>query len=203
MAFPRAYHHLTLLPDGNVLATGGGDTTDAVALDGAIAPAELWSPSTQTWTPLAPMKTPRLYHSIALLLPNAKVFVGGGGRFFGREDPTDQLSFEIFSPPYLFKGPQPVITSAPLTTGYGAPMAVQTPAAAGIASVVFIKPGSATHSFNGDQRFVPLSFTTSGTTLNVQAPANANLAPPGTYMLFIVDANGVPSVAKFVKLQLP
>jgi hypothetical protein len=201
MAFPRAYHHLTMLPDGHVLATGGGDTTDAIALDGAILPAELWTPSTKTWTTLAAMKTPRLYHNIAVLLPDARVFVSGGGRFFGADHPTDQKSFEVYSPPYLFRGPRPTITSVPATATYGAQIAVLSPDAATIASVVLLKPGSVTHSFNGDQRFVPLSFTKAGSTLNVTMPGDAHLAPPGSYMVFIVDTNGVPSVAKFVKLQ--
>jgi hypothetical protein len=201
MAFARAYHHLTLLPDGQVLATGGGDTTDAVGFDGAVAPAELWSPTTEKWTTLAAMQTPRLYHSIALLLPDARVFVSGGGRFFGEPHPTDQLSFEVFSPPYLFKGTRPTITSAPTTATYGSSMSVLTPNAAAIASVVLIKPGSATHSFNGDQRYVPLSFAQAAGGLSVQAPASANLAPPGYYMLFLVDGNGIPSIAKFVRIQ--
>jgi hypothetical protein len=200
MIFPRAYHNLTLLPDGQVLVTGGGDTTDAVGVDGAIAAAELWSPVTETWTVLAAMQRPRLYHSIALLLPDARVLVGGGGRFSGPVADTDQLSVEIFSPPYLFKGARPVISSAPATTTYGATMAVHTAQAASIASVALVKPGSVTHSFNADQRYVPLSFAVSGGTLQVHAPANANLAPPGYYMLFIVDTKGVPSVARFVRI---
>ena len=201
MAFPRAYHNLTLLPDGHVLVTGGGDTTDAVDLEGAIAPAEMWSPLTRTWTTLAAMQTPRLYHSIALLLPDARVLVGGGGRFSGPSPTTDQLSIEIFTPPYLLRGTRPVITTAPTTTTFGASFLVQTPDAARIASVAFVKPGAVTHSFNADQRYVPLSFTVSGTQLTVQAPANGNLAPPGYYMLFVVDTAGVPSVAKFVRIH--
>ena len=89
MAFPRTYHNLTLLPDGTVLATGGGITTDAIDAGGAVEPAELWSPVTQTWTTLAGLSVPRLYHSIALLLPDGRVLVAGGGRFFGAPDPTD------------------------------------------------------------------------------------------------------------------
>jgi hypothetical protein len=201
MAFPRTYHTLTLLPDGSVLATGGGISTDAVDPDVAVAPAELWSPITQTWTTLASLSAPRLYHSVALLLPDARVLVAGGGRFFGGPDPTDQLSGEIFSPPYLFKGPRPVITSAPATAAYGATIPVQTPDAARIASATLVKLGSVTHAFNADQRYLPLSFAVAGEGLNVQMPANANLAPPGAYMLFILDTNGVPSVAAVVRMQ--
>jgi Concanavalin A-like lectin/glucanases superfamily/Domain of unknown function (DUF1929)/Bacterial Ig domain/Kelch motif len=202
MAFARAYHNLTILPDGSVLATGGGTTTDAVGLSDAILAAELWSPVTQTWTTLASMQTERLYHSIALLLPDARVLVSGGGRFFGEPHPTDRPSHEIYSPPYLFRGTRPVITTAPTSVTYSTTMQVQTPDAARIAAVSLIRPGSVTHSFNRDQRLVPLPFTVlDAGTLTVQTPASANLAPPGFYMLFLVDTSGVPSVAKFVRIQ--
>jgi hypothetical protein len=201
MVFPRTYLNLTLLPDGTVFAVGGGVTTDAVAASDAVHPAELWSPVTQTWSTMASLQTPRLYHSTALLLPDGRVLVAGGGRFFGQPDPTDRLSAEIYSPPYFFKGARPVITSAPATTTYAASISVQTPDASRIATVSLIRLGSVTHSFNMDQRFLQLPFTVTGGTLNIQAPANANLAPPGHYMLFILDGNGVPSVAAIVKLQ--
>ncbi len=100
----------------------------------------------------------------------------------------------------MFKGPRPTITSAPATTSYGANMFVATPDATAIASVSFIRTGSVTHAFNQDQRFLPLTFQQTAGGLTVQAPANANLAPPGHYLLFIVDANGVPSVAKIVRI---
>jgi len=201
MVFPRAYHTLTVLPDGDVLVTGGGPTTDAVGVNAAIRTAELWSPATETWTTMASMKNARLYHSTALLLPDARVIVMGGGRFNGVNEPTDQLNAEIYSPPYLFKGSRPAITFAPAQIGYGQTVAIQTSDASRIAKVSLIKLGSVTHAFNMDQRYVPLSFTVGSGTLNVQTPPNGNLAPPGHYMLFIVDTNGVPSVGSIVNIQ--
>jgi hypothetical protein len=201
MMFARTFHTLTLLPDGTVLATGGGPTTDAVGVGSAVLAAELWSPVTETWTTLANMQKPRLYHSTALLLPDARVLVMGGGRFNGLNESTDQLSSEFYSPPYLFKGARPAISSAPATAAYGGNISVQTPDAARIASVSLVKLGSVTHSFNMDQRFLQLQFTATGGILNVQAPGNANLAPPGYYMLFILDTNGIPSVAAILQLQ--
>jgi hypothetical protein len=201
MVFPRTYHTLTLLPDGTVLATGGGVTTDAVGVDGAVRHAELWSPVTETWTTMASMQKPRLYHSTALLLPDGRVVAMGGGRFNGVNEPTDQLSSETYSPPYLFKGTRPTISTAPATATYGGTIAVQTPDAARIAAVSLLRLGAVTHAFNQDQRFVQLPFTTISGALTVQAPANASLAPPGYYMLFILDINGIPSVATTLKLQ--
>jgi hypothetical protein len=146
------------------------------------------------------MHAPRLYHSTALLLPDARVLVSGGGRFNGTNEPTDQPSGEIFAPPYLFKGPRPTISSVPAQISYGQTFAVQTSDAANIASVALMRTGSVTHSIDMNQRYVPLSFTASSGILSVTGPANTNFAPRGYYMLFIVDTNGVPSVSRFVKL---
>jgi len=110
------------------------------------------------------------------------------------------LNAEIYSPPYLFKGARPTVTSAPSTLGYGSQFAVQTPDAANISSVALLRLGSVTHAFNENQRYVPLTFTASTGSVNVTAPANGNLAPPGHYMLFLVNSNGVPSVATFVQM---
>ena len=201
MAYARTYHVLTVLPDGTVLVTGGGATTDAVGVSGGALPAEIWSPATETWTTVASMAAPRLYHSTALLMPDARVLVMGGGRFNGVDEPTDQLSGQLYSPPYLFKGARPTITAAPGSATYGATMAVGTPDAGRIASVALIRLGSVTHAINMDQRFLSLGFTAGSGSLSVQAPANANLAPPGHYMLFLVDTNGVPSVAATIRIQ--
>jgi len=198
MAFGRAYHTLTLLPDGNVLVTGGGRTTFDYGVDDAVKQAELWSPTTENWTTLAAGSAPRLYHSVALLLPDATVLVSGGGRSPG-PDPRDQESAEVFAPPYLFKGPRPVITGSPATASYNQPIAISTPNAASIAKVSLVAVGNTTHGFNMNQRFVPLVFSNVSGTVTATTPANANLAPPGWYMLFLVDTNGVPSEAAFIR----
>ncbi len=198
MAFARTYANTTLLPDGNVLVTGGGTTTGATDVANAVLPAELWSPVTETWTTLTSMSAPRLYHSEALLLPDGRVLVSGGGRFNDGTEPTDQFSAEFFAPPYLFKGSRPIITAAPSQLSYGQGFAVQTPDAAGIAKVSLIRFGSTTHANNMSQRYIPLSFVPGNGSLTVTAPVDANLAPPGYYMLFLVDTNGIPSVAAVV-----
>jgi Domain of unknown function (DUF1929) len=145
------------------------------------------------------MHAPRLYHGNAILLPDARVLVSGGGRGMGQVSSTDQVNGEIFAPPYLFKGPRPQITGAPATIAHNSSFTVTTPNAASIAKVTLVRPGNVTHGFDMNQRYLPLSFTAGAGSLNVTAPANANLAPPGDYMLFIVDTNGVPSVSRFVR----
>jgi hypothetical protein len=198
MAFPRCYHTTTLLPDGNVLVTGGATTTGAVDIAHAVFPAEVWSPVTETWTTLAAMSGPRLYHSEALLLPDARVLICGNGRYDDASAYVDQFNAEIFEPPYLFKGARPVITSAPSQLSYGQNFTVLTPDAARIAKVSLIRFGAVTHTNDMSQRFLPLSFSAGSGSLTVTAPANTNLAPPANYMLFLLDTNGVPSVAAVV-----
>jgi hypothetical protein len=162
-----------------------------------IYAAEMWSPTSQAFTTMASMVTPRVYHSTGLLLPDGRVLVGGGGEYQGTS--PDQLNAEIYSPPYLFKGARPTVTSYPTQLQYGSQFTVQTPDAASIASVALVRLGSVTHAFNENQRYVPLTFNQSVGSLSVQAPANGNIAPPGFYMLFLVNNNGVPSVGVFVQ----
>ena len=200
MGFARTYHNMTSLPDGNVLVTGGEGTTNPFDQSTAVYAAEMWSPTTETFTTMASMQTARVYHSTALLLPDGRVLVGGSGEF--GTGSIDQLNAEIYSPPYLFKGARPTITSAPGSLTYSAQFTVQTPNAANISSVSLIRLGSVTHAFNQNQRYIPLSFTSSSGSLNVQAPGNSNLAPPGYYMLFVVNTSGVPSVASFVQMEI-
>ncbi len=201
MANPRTHLNLTILPDDTVLATGGSTDIGGVNPAHAVYQAELWSPATQTWEPMASEQVPRLYHSTALLLPDGRVAVAGGGHNFYNN--IAYPNAEIFSPAYLFKGPRPTITQAPPTNlAYGNAFFVgmSDADAASIASVAMIRNGSVTHAFNTDQTYVPLTFTRTAGGFLVTAPANSNLAPPGYYMLFFVNKNGVPAVAPFVNL---
>jgi galactose oxidase-like protein/Kelch motif protein len=201
MAFPRLTHNLTLLPDGTVLVTGGSSNPYLSDPASVVYDAELWSPTTETWTPMARMLTPRMYHSTALLLPDGRVLSAGGGRFGGTGPAVDQLSAEVYSPPYLFNGVRPTITSAPATIAYGSTFSVTTPDAAQVAAVSVVRLGSVTHTFDAGQRFLSLNYQQIAGGLSVTAPLNENLAPPGYYMLFILNTNGVPSIAPFVQIR--
>jgi plastocyanin len=196
MGFQRYDHNLLVLPDGQVLAVGGSVLVNQESRTGVLA-AELWNPETETWTVMASMAAPRMYHSTALLLPDGRVLAAGGGRLGSAED---HFSAELYSPPYLFRGPRPLITGAPSTMAYGAAATVQTPDAATIASVALIRLGSVTHTLDMDQHYVPLPFTAAAGEVAVQSPASASLAPPGYYMLFLVNGDGVPSTAGMVRL---
>ena len=198
MAYPRSFMNLTMLPDGTVLGTGGETDRNGGNVANAVYAAELWSPQTQTWSTMSSMHTPREYHGTALLLPDGRVLESGMGADGGV---PDEKSAEFYSPPYLFKGARPTITQAPAQIQYNSNFFVATPDAANITSVVLIRTGAVTHFFDQNERFLPLAFTQTTGGLTVTSPINSNLAPPGYYMLFIVNSSGVPSVAPF--LQLP
>jgi galactose oxidase-like protein/List-Bact-rpt repeat protein len=206
MSIGRRQLNATLLADGKVLVTGGTNATgfNTAPTDSKVLAAELWDPGTEQWTTLARMSHPRLYHSTALLLPDARVLSVGSG-----QPPatglTDDYTAEIFSPPYLFKpdgspAVRPTISSAPISVAFGQSFQVETPDAASIAKVTWIRLSSVTHSFNQNQRMNTLAFTASGTTLTVTAPADGRQAPPGHYMLFLVNSAGVPSLAQIVRI---
>lgn len=199
MSVGRRHLNTTILPDGKVLVTGGSSKPSHDDPTGAVLYPELWDPNTETWTPVAAHTRYRGYHSNALLLPDGRVLVAGGGH----PDPdggTAEKNGEIYSPPYLFKGARPTITSAPTTVAYGNAFFVQTPDGASVTSVSWIRLPSVTHAFNQNQRINRLTFQQAPGGLNVTAPANASLCPPGHYMLFILNGNGVPSVAKVVQV---
>ena len=198
MAFARRQLNATLLPDGNVLVTGGTSSPGFNDPAGAVHAAELWNPTTEQWTTLASSSgIPRVYHSTALLLPDARVLsMGGNGNL--------QTTSEIYSPPYLFKGTRPTITSAPTSVAYGQSFFVETPDAAAISKVTMLRLSSVTHAFNMSQYISTLSFSQATGGLNVVAPSGAavapTVAPPGPYLLFILNGSGVPSVASIVQV---
>ncbi len=200
MSAPRIQMNAVLLPTGKVLALGGSVENDTAST--ASLGADLFDPDTQTWTPAGTMARPRMYHSVALLLPDATVWVAGSNPQQGTWDDT----IEAYRPAYLFTAsgalaPRPTITTAPARVGYGASFQVSTPNPSDIASVALMRPGSSTHAFNFEQRLVNLAFTPgTGTTLTLTSPPNANIAPPGYYMLFLINRAGVPSVAAWVQV---
>jgi hypothetical protein len=207
MKYPRYFPNATLLPDGTVLVTGGTsqqDNPEGNALQGAVYAAELWDPKTGAWTTMSSMSVPRLYHSTAILLPDARVLVAGGGEpeSTGEIKGTVHQTMQIFAPPYLYRGPQPVISSAPSSAQYGQTITVSSPQAASITTINLIRPGSTTHGFNMTQRIVHISFTHNPDgTLSLQMPTNPNYAPPGPYMLFLLNNQGVPSDAAMMFLN--
>jgi hypothetical protein len=204
MSAPRRHLNSTILPDGQVLITGGTSGGGFVNINEGLAEkaAEEWNPATNQWTTLAANSVMRVYHSVSILLPDATVLHGASGNaMVGAVPVPDEPNHEIFSPPYLFKGARPTITSAPASVGYGQSFAVATPNAAQVTTVRWTHIGTVTHAFDFGQRANKLSFTPTATGVSVTAPSGPNLAPPGYYILFILNRNGVPSTGKIIKVQ--
>lgn len=193
MHFPRRQHNAVILPDGKVFIVGGSSGSGFDNSSTPVLPTEMWDPATGTFTVMASIAVYRGYHSTAILLPDGRVLSAGGN--------VGGPNAQLFSPPYLFAGARPAITTAPSSVGYGQTAFVGTPDVASIRQVTFIRAASSTHSNDMSGRFMRLSFTATSTGLNVTMPANANLAPPGYYLMFILNSVGVPSVGSMVQIS--
>jgi hypothetical protein len=206
----RVQGNSVLLPNGKVLVLGGSVKYEDVS--SATLGADLYDPAIGSWSTAGRAAYARLYHSVALLLPDGTVAVAGSNP----KGITYEQHIEIYSPAYLFtidangntiQATRPVITAAPASIGYGTgSFQVQTPNAPGatlpdVNSVVLVRPGSVTHAWNMEQRVVGLAFTSSSGALTVKLPPNSNIAPPGYYMLFLLNNAGVPSTATFVQVS--
>ena len=201
MSQPRIEMNATILPNGKVLALGGSLNDEDTAT--ASKNADLYDPDSNTFSSAGANAYARLYHSGSLLLPDGTVAVLGGNPSRG----TYEARIEIYSPAYLFNSDgtnatRPTITGLSSSeVSLGSTFQVFTPNAASISSAVLIRPGAATHAFDMDQRLVKMNFTAGASVLDVTAPPNGNIAPPGWYMLFVLNSAGVPSVASWVHLN--
>jgi hypothetical protein len=193
MHFPRRQHNAVILPDGKVFIVGGSKANGFDTSTSPVLPTEMWDPATGQFTVMASIAVYRGYHSTALLLADGRVLSAGGN--------VGGPNAQIFSPPYLFAGARPRIASAPVSAGYGQTIFIGTPDVASINKVTLLREASVTHTNSMSQGFQTLSFTKTSTGLNVTMPANANLATPGYYMLFILNGSGVPSVGSIVQIS--
>ena len=189
----RRQCNAVLLPDNTVLVAGGVTTPNS--------PCMLFDPVANTWSLLANLPSVRMYHSVMILLPNGKVMMSGWA------NDAASGTIDLYSPPYLFKGARPTISSAPATVNFGQQFTIGTPDATAITRVTMVKPMAVTHQTETNQRVIELSFLhdhVHPTNLIATAPdggAPHSFAPRGYYMLFILNSAGVPSLAKWIHLQ--
>ncbi|MEH1903375.1 MAG: galactose oxidase-like domain-containing protein [Nostoc sp.] len=195
LKYARKHHSAVLLPDRTVFVCNGSTINEDITR--SMLPAEIYNPATNTWTPVAKQNVPRVYHSVALLLPDGRVATAGGNP----KRRVNELRLEIYSPAYMSRS-RPIINSAPQTLSYGLQFTIQTAQAANIKWVSLIRPMATTHSCDTEQRLVDVPISSrSATSLSVTLTDNRNIAPPGWYMLFISDNNGTPSVATWTQLS--
>jgi hypothetical protein len=192
-AFPDGEHRslcsAILLPDGNVFLCGGIQRTNN--------PSAMYNPITDAWSPMAALPSIRDYHSVAILLPSGQVMMAG----------WNNTSIEIYSPPYLFAGARPVISTIPSLVHHGQSFIIESPDAPSIAKAVLVRPMAITHQTDGEQRVLEMPLThdpAHPTQLTLLAPHGGHphaVAPKGYYMLFAVNNHGVPSEGKFIFLH--
>ncbi|MER8047186.1 discoidin domain-containing protein [Streptomyces sp. NPDC094032] len=201
MDHARAFGNSVVLPDGKVAVFGGQAYPVPFSDATSVLTPEIWDPATGRFTPLATMAIPRNYHSVANLLPDGRIFSGGGG--LCGDCATNHADGAVFTPPYLLNTdgsakPRPVITDGvPPRAAAGTTLTISTEKP--VTSFVLMRAAAATHSTDNDQRRVPLtSSPTRAGTYKVTIPSDKGAALPGTYMLFALDAHGVPSVARFI-----
>lgn len=202
-AYRRHWADATVLADGRVFVSGGS-TADNDASQGVAYTSEIYDPVGNKWSSGATAQRMRLYHSASLLLPDATVLTLGGGA----NGPQLNLNAEVYYPPYLFKADgtpasRPIISTLPMTTNASQKIRIGTPSPSGIARVTMVKTGSVTHSIDMDQRFLELPFTVVGGELEASLPSNAFLTPPGFYMVFVINTQGVPSEAAMTRINVP
>ncbi|MBA2365584.1 MAG: DUF1929 domain-containing protein [Actinobacteria bacterium] len=192
MNHARLLHDLRILADGTVAAVGGGEAYKYTRPKKTL---EIYDPSSGTWSNMLPQQASRMYHSTSLLLPDGRLWSAG-------QDSGDfKTKVEVYSPPYLFRGPRPTIQSSPQQISYNSSFSISTPDATNISKIALVRPGSVTHQIDTDQRYVTLGFSASDGQLAAQAPVSGTVAPPGWYMLFILNSQGVPAVANWIHLQ--
>jgi hypothetical protein len=206
---PPRRHHLNavLLPTGEVFVCGGVSADDSSDASRVLA-AESYNPFANVWTTLPSATVTRNYHSVALLMPDGRVWTAGGNINAQQSFPTPgvdnrELRIEIFEPWYYGRSDQPHITSLPNAIRNKQEFRVRSGTGENIARVALVRAGSVTHAFNSDQRYVELAFTRrGGNLLQVKAPPHLNIAPPGNYLLFLINSAGIPSEGKFIHMRL-
>jgi hypothetical protein len=216
MRRPRSSPHVLLLPDGKVLLLGGHDGVKRNHANDQNR-AELFDPSvpfdpanpSAAFTDVGEMHASRNYHAAALLLADARVLVAGGED--NQHHGGNQKTLEVYEPPYCHQGTRPDISAVRATAGpddhirYGGEFVIESPQAATISRVVLIRPAAPTHHTDTEQRYVPLNFRQddpSSNELRVSVVSDPTVAPPGWYLLFIVDSAGRPcNRATFVRLS--
>lgn len=194
MDHARMHLSAVLLADRTVLATGGSGMEEMA--HAAPAHAEIFDPATGMWMHTGPCRIPRLYHSVALLTPDGKVITAGSNP--ARK--TEELRIEMFWPPYLFRGPRPALELAAESATYGSTVTatIDTP----VREASLMHPSACTHSCDNEQRLIDLEFSTpTAGSLALTMPTNPALAPPGWYLVLVVDENGVPSPGQWLRLH--
>ncbi len=204
MHYPRSFAHAVILPNGETLVVGGQEEPRVFTEDTPQLTPEIYSPIDNVWTKVAPNTVPRVYHSFALLLRDATILVGGGG--LTNQLPVNHFDAQIYIPQYLLtssgsRATRPIITETSAPNVFpGGNFTIATDSE--IVSASLVRYGGTTHSLNNDQRRIPLTLKEVGPPYSyfISIPEDGGVAIPGYYMLFVLNAQGVPSKATNVQI---
>jgi hypothetical protein len=192
LTYGRKYLAPVILPDGKVVVFGG-------VAQGNSNPRyvpEMFNPSTETWTTLPAASVPRVYHQVALLLPDGRIWTAGG-------TPTRtswELRTEFFRPSY-YSATRPSISGTLAVGTYGGSITIPTSSPSSIARATLVKCPDTTHHYDSNMRYIALAVTSStSSSVTVQAPLNANLAPPGYYYIHLVNRSNIPSTGRIIRI---
>ena len=206
MKFARVFQNSVVLPSGEIVVVGGQAYSKLFTDYKAVYVAEIWSPTTGEFRSLATMRVPRTYHSVAILLKDGRVWVGGGGLCGGCS--TNHPDAEILTPPYLLNADgslaeRPAIISSPAAAAHGEEINIQVDTNKSH-SFVLVRNSVATHAVNNDERRIPLIARDTGEgTYSVSIPENPSVAIPGNYYLFALNSKGIPSIAGTIRIEAP
>jgi Domain of unknown function (DUF1929) len=209
MGVGRSFLNASLLPDGSIFVNGGNTDGNLNSDANSVYSSEIWNPQTGTFAVGASAKTPRNYHSTSLLLPDGRVLTTGS-RLCGTGCSLNHLDAEIYYPPYLFNkdgsgnlATRPSILAYSSVLNYNSRFWIGMRNTSNIKRVTLVRMGSTTHAFNMDQRFIEASIENryGQNWLLLKTPQNANIAPPGYYMLSVINTAGVPSVSRIVRVR--
>lgn len=226
VAKPRINGNSVILPNGNIMVLGGVESTNPNTDANGVRQTEIYDLRSNSWGRGSDIYNTRNYHSGAILMPDARVLIygsnfnGGQGSF---SNPNQDLSFEIYSPDYLSRGPRPEYMIDREEFEYGSKIKMKLKGDWKLKNIRrdrigLIKLGSVTHSFNFDQRYVgvkiegdvdipyvqPTTLNLNLSEFNLEIPDNENLLPPGYYMLFIVSAlSDIQGLPGFPRLGVP
>ncbi len=206
MTHARRFSNATVLPTGEVLIVGGNTSGQKFSDNGTVLTPEIWNPQTQQWREVADMAVPRNYHSVGLLMPDGRVFSGGGGYASGNPDAAfTHEDVEIYTPPALFNSSgqlatRPVITSAPDNVAAGSIISVS--ATPNLSQFAAVRMMAVTHGWSTDQRRISFPFSeTSPGEYQLVAHPNPNVMLPGYWMLFAIDDQGVYSESAIIHVK--
>jgi galactose oxidase-like protein/Kelch motif protein len=189
----RKYLLPVILPNGKAVIFGGSSQGN----ENPVYVPEMFDPVNETWTSLAAASIARVYHGVALLLPDGSVWTASSSI----TRTTSEKRTEIYRPDYFLSGSRPTITGTPLVGDYGNSITLSTPDPASITMASLVKLPCATHHYDTDARLVWLQVTgRSSNTVTVASPLNANLAPPGYYMIHLLNGSNIPSTASIIKI---